>query len=41
MIYDVFHILLLEQDTTKKGQMNNMQLKFKVGNDKEYEVDSI
>ena len=40
-IYDVFHILLLKKDTTKERQVNNMQLEFKAGNDKKYEVNSI
>ena len=42
-IYDVFHISLLEQDTTKKKQVNDTQLdfKFKAGNNKEYEIDGI
>ena len=44
-IHDVFHESLLEQDTTKKGQVNDTQLnfKFEAGNDKdkEYEVDGI
>ena len=40
-IYDVFHVFLLEQDTTKKGQVNDMKLEFEAGNDKEYEVDGI
>ena len=40
-IHNVFHVSLLEQDITKKGQMNNMQLEFKASNDKEYEVDGI
>ena len=40
-IHDVFHISLLEQDTTKKGQINDMQLEFEAGNNKEYEVDGI
>ena len=42
-IYNVFHIFLLEQDTTKKGQVNDIQLnfKFKAGDDKEYKVDGI
>ena len=42
-IYDVFHISLLEQDTTKKGQVNNTQLnfEFKTGNNKEYKVEDI
>ena len=40
-IHDVFHISLLEQDITKKRQVNNMQLEFKAGNNKKYEVDDI
>ena len=42
-IYDVFHVSLLEQDTTKKGQVNDTQLdfKFEAGNNKKYEVDGI
>ena len=42
-IHDVFHISLLEQNTTKKGQVNDMQLdfKFEAGDDKEYKVDGI
>ena len=40
-IYNVFHILLLEQDITKKGQVNDMQLKFEAGNNKEYEINDI
>ena len=42
-IHDVFHVSLLEQNTTKKGQMNDTQLnfEFKAGNNKEYEVDGI
>ena len=35
-IYNVFHILLLEQDITKKGQVNNMKVEFKADNDKKY-----
>ena len=33
----------MEQNTTKKGQMNDTQLdfEFEAGNSKEYEVDSI
>ena len=33
--------MLLEQDTTKMGQVNDIQLEFEAGNNKEYEVDSI
>ena len=40
-ILNVFHIWLLEQDTTKNGRVNDMQLKFEAGDDKEYEVDGI
>ena len=40
-IHDVFYELLLEQDTTKKGQVNDMQLEFKARDHKEYEVDGI
>ena len=40
-IHNIFHISLLEKDTTKKGQMNNMQLEFEAGNNKEYKVDGI
>ena len=40
-IDNVFQISLLEQNTTKKRQFNDMQLEFKAGNDKEYEVNGI
>ena len=42
-IHDVFYVSLLEQNTIKKGQMNNTQLdfEFKAGNGKEYKVDGI
>ena len=40
-IYDVFHVSLLKHDTTKKGQVNDVQLECKTGNDKESEVDGI
>ena len=40
-IHDIFHVLLLEQNTTKKKQMNNIQQEFEAGNNKEYEVDGI
>ena len=42
-IHNVFHISLLEKDTTKKGQVNDTQLnfEFEVGNNKEYEVEGI
>lgn len=41
-IYDIFHVSLLEQNTTKKRRVNKtIQLKFEAGNDKEYEVERI
>ena len=42
-IHDVFHESLLEQDTTKMGQVDDTQLdfEFKAGHDKEYEFDGI
>ena len=42
-IHKVFHVSLLEQNTTKKGRVNNTQLdfEFEVGDNKEYEVNSI
>ena len=42
-IYNIFHISLLEQDTTKKGQVNTTQLdfEFEAGNSEEYKVDGI
>ena len=42
-ILNIFYVFLLEQDTTKKEQVNDTQLdfKFEAGNDKEYKVDSI
>ena len=42
-IHNIFHISLLEQDITKKGQVNNMQLnfEFEVGKNKKYELDGI
>ena len=42
-IYDVFHVLLLEQDTTRKGQMDEevRQMEFDAGDNEEYEVEAI
>ena len=45
-IHNVFHISLLEQNTTKKGQVDNKALpepekKFEMGDDKKYEVEII
>ena len=41
-IHDVFHVSLLEQDTTRKGQVDEKiaeKLEFEAGNDEEYEVE--
>ena len=42
-IYDVFHILLLEQDTTRKERVDKKvtELDFEAGNNKEYKVEAI
>ena len=43
-IHDVFHVSLLEQDTTRKGRVDEKiaeQLEFEAGNDEEYEVEGI
>ena len=42
-IYDVFHVSLLEQDTTRKGRMNELEPEpeLDAGDDKEYEVEAI
>ena len=44
-IHNVFHVILLEQDTTKKGRMNELFLepepKFDAGDNKEYGVEAI
>ena len=42
-IYNVFHVLLLEQDITMKGRMNKFVEvpEFEPDNDKEYEVEAI
>ena len=42
-IHNIFHVSLLEQNTTKKKQVNDTQLDFEfdAGNKKEYEVDDI
>ena len=39
-IHDVFHVSLLEQDTTRKGREFSMP-EFEPGDDKEYEVEAI
>ena len=44
-IYDVFHVSLLEQDTTRKGRMNELfpkpEPEFNAGDNKEYKVEAI
>ena len=44
-IHNVFHVLLLEQDITRKGRMNEFaevpEFEFESGDDKEYEVEAI
>ena len=42
-IYNVFHALLLEQDTIKKGRMNKFAEvpEFNIGNDMEYQIEAI
>ena len=44
-IHDVFHVSLLEQDTTRKGRMNELfpepEPEFDAGDNKEYEVEAI
>ena len=44
-IHNVFHVSLLEQDTTRKGQMNKLfpepEPKFDAGDNKEYKVEAI
>ena len=44
-IHDVFHVSLLEQDTTRKGRMNELfpelEPEFVAGNNKEYKVEAI
>ena len=44
-IHDVFHVSLLEQDTTRKGRMNELfpepEPEFNAGDDKEYEIEAI
>ena len=37
-IHDVFHMSLLEQDTTRKGQVDENATEFETGKDKEYKV---
>ena len=42
-IHNAFHMLLLEQNTSKKGQINVFTevLKFELGDDKEYKVEAM
>ncbi len=47
-IHDVFHVSLLEQDTTRKGRVDNKalsesekELEFEARGNKEYEVEAI
>ena len=42
-IHDVFHVSLLEQNTTRKGRVNEFLAapEFEPGNDKEYEIEAI
>ena len=41
-IYDVFHVSLLEQDITRKGQVDKeFKMELKASNDIEYEMEAI
>ena len=42
-MHDVFHVLLLEQDTTRKEQVDKRvkELEFEAGNSKKYKVETI
>ena len=40
-MHDVFHMSLLEQDTTRKGRMDKNMTEFEASNDEEYEVEGI
>ena len=40
-IYNIFYVLLLEQNIIKEGQINNTQLEFKASDNKEYKFESI
>ena len=40
-IYDVFHVSLLEQDTTKKRWLDDNMTEFETGNNEEYKVEAI
>ena len=41
-IHDVFHVSLLEQDTTRKGRVDETtQMDFEAGDDEEYEMEEM
>ena len=40
-VYNVFYVLLLKQNITKKRRVNDMQLEVEAGDNKKYEVDGI
>ena len=41
-IHDIFHVSLLEQDTTRKERVDETtQLEFEAGDDEEYKVEEI
>ena len=40
-IHETFHVSLLEQDTTRKGRVDENAMDFKADNDEEYEVEAI
>ena len=40
-IHNIFYVSLLKQNTTKKRQVNNMQLEFEASNNKKYKVEGI
>ena len=42
-MHNIFHVSLLEQDTTKKEQVDKQvkELEIKAGDNKEYEVEAI
>ena len=42
-MHDVFHVLLLEQDTTRKGRVDKRvkKLELGAGDNEEYEIEAI
>ena len=40
-MHDVFHVSLLEQDTTRKGLVDEKAIKLDDGDNEEYEVEAI